>query len=293
MLFSQRKGITAIKTAIQVESVDVDLRNALWTAVTRWRRKHDSSSRMIHFDDLMRAFWLSYYKQPLDTLPGPDAVLGQLRNKFLNEDWYYCYDILEFLVTNYPDIDWKVELIQECNQSLERELSAYRFVGNQMTQITSETEIQAIEQALASSSDLKPVQQHLATALEYLSDRKTPDYRNSIKESISAVESLCNLITGDKASLGEALKQLEKRIPIHPALKKAFSSIYGYTSDAHGIRHALLDEANLDFEDAKFMLVSCSGFVNYLIAKRAKAETVSIGESEVGSAVASAQPVSR
>jgi hypothetical protein len=47
--------------------------------------------------------------------------------------------------------------------------------------------------------------------------------------------------------------------------------MYGYTSDAQGIRHALMDEPNLSFEDAKFMLVSCSAFVNYLIAKAAKA----------------------
>jgi hypothetical protein len=60
-------------------------------------------------------------------------------------------------------------------------------------------------------------------------------------------------------------------IPMHPSLKSAFQNLYGYTSDANGIRHALLEEANLDFEDAKFMLVSCSAFVNYLVAKASKA----------------------
>jgi len=54
-------------------------------------------------------------------------------------------------------------------------------------------------------------------------------------------------------------------------LKKGFSNLYGYTSSAEGIRHALLEEAKLNFEDAKFMLVSCSAFVNYLIAKTSKA----------------------
>ena len=58
---------------------------------------------------------------------------------------------------------------------------------------------------------------------------------------------------------------------MHPALEKAFISMYGYTSDEHGIRHALMDEPSLGFEDAKFMLVSCAGFVNYLRAKVAKA----------------------
>jgi hypothetical protein len=71
--------------------------------------------------------------------------------------------------------------------------------------------------------------------------------------------------------LGEALRKVEGRVAIHPALKKGFSNIYGYTSDAGGIRHALLEEASLHFEDAKYMLVSCSAFVNYLAEKAAKA----------------------
>jgi hypothetical protein len=120
----------------------------------------------------------------------------------------------------------------------------------------------------------KPVATHLKRALELLSDRKSPDYRNSTKESISAVEAICGLITGNpKAELGQALKEIERgnKVKLHGALSGAFSKLYGYTSDAGGIRHALLDEPNLYFEDAKFMLVSCSAFINYLVAKSSKA----------------------
>ena len=108
--------------------------------------------------------------------------------------------------------------------------------------------------------------------MELLSDRKNPDYRNSIKESISAVESFCKLLTkNEKATLGEALKVLEDKYELHPALKSSFSHLYGYTSDADGIRHCLIDQPNLSFEDAKFMLVSCSAFINYLVTKTSKA----------------------
>ena len=108
--------------------------------------------------------------------------------------------------------------------------------------------------------------------MDLLADRKSPDYRNSVKESISAVEAISNLIANEKkATLGQALKAIESKVSLHPALKKAFSSLYGYTSDAEGIRHALLSETNLSFEDAKFMLVSCSAFINYLISKASKA----------------------
>ena len=60
------------------------------------------------------------------------------------------------------------------------------------------------------------------------------------------------------------LRLIEKKGILHQALKKAFSALYGYTSDADGIRHALLDESTLTKADARFMLISCSAFVNYL-----------------------------
>ena len=106
-----------------------------------------------------------------------------------------------------------------------------------------------------------------------MSDRKSPDYRNSIKESISAVEAICRLITNHKkVTLGQCLKEMEgAKVMLHGALKKAFSNLYGYTSSAAGIRHALMDEPRLSFEDAKFMLVSCSAFINYLVSKAGKA----------------------
>ena len=103
------------------------------------------------------------------------------------------------------------------------------------------------------------------------SDRRSPDYRNSIKESISAVESLIRVLATDHcADLGKALSSVEKNVSLHPALKKAFSALYGYTSDEGGIRHALMDQNNVEFEDAKYMLVTCSAFVNYLLAKSAR-----------------------
>ncbi len=166
--------------------------------------------------------------------------------------------------------------IEICNQTLESELSAYRFAGDKLIRITNEQELETLQKALELPDSLKPVKDHLKAAIDLFSDRENPDYRNSIKESISAVEAACVILTGDtKATLGQALKKLEdKGIKLHKALQSSFSSLYGYTSDADGIRHALLEESSLDFDDAKFMLVSCSAFVNYLAAKASKAGVI-------------------
>jgi len=112
----------------------------------------------------------------------------------------------------------------------------------------------------------------LNQSLTLLAKRKQARYRNSIKDSISAVESLCKIIVKQgKATLGPDLNAVEKQTKLHAAFKQAFQKLYGHTSDAQGIHHALMDEPTLDVEDAKFMLVSCSAFVTYLVVKAQKA----------------------
>lgn len=99
------------------------------------------------------------------------------------------------------------------------------------------------------------------------SDRKSPDYRNSIKESISAIESAFSAINSEKSrSLPEAIKKAEKNgLGMHPALAKGISNIYGWTSDQDGIRHALVDtETSVGEPEARLMLTLCSSLLGYL-----------------------------
>jgi len=217
--------------------------------------------------------WINYFKKPIDTMDDwwPDTY-KYLRECFYNCKWNEIYDFIEFIANNFQNRTINEQFMEACNNVLKKELSAYRFVGGEITEITSKEEITEIEDALKETSHLKTVNSHLKTSLKLLSDRKNPDYRNSIKESISAVEGICKLIEGNpKSTLGKALNRIESKISIHSDLKDAFKNLYGYTSDSDGIRHALMNESNLDFEDAKFMLVSCSAFINYLIVKTQKA----------------------
>lgn len=163
-----------------------------------------------------------------------------------------------------------------CNEILKIENAGYRFVGDNIMQITSEEEIAEIELAMSHEVSFGTVSTHIKSALEFLTDKKVSDnskYRNSIKESISAVESMCKLITGDeRGTLGQMLDKIEKDglIDLHKSLKNAFKNLYSYTNDADGIRHALKEKSDLDYEDARFMLISCSAFVNYLKEKISK-----------------------
>ena len=140
----------------------------------------------------------------------------------------------------------------------------YRFVGDCICRITSKEEINEIETAL--QSPIEGVKAHIQTSIDLFASKQNPDYRNSIKESISAVESLCKIITQDpNATLGQALKKIEdeKKLNLPQSLKQAFSILCGYSSSSHGIRHGLIQEPNLQQDDARFFLIACSAFINY------------------------------
>lgn len=271
-LFSQRKGLSLVSKAIQREAIDGDLLNYLWNALYIVIFKNYGETEYgfltaggVLVNKLCTCIWLNIFKKPLDTKPHFHQSYGEIRTYFYNAEWYGVYDLLEFVAKNV-DYRFRDEFTELCNHYLEQESAAYRFVSNEITEITSEQEIQTIEEAIDESD--KAIKEHLQTALSLMSDKKNPDYRNSIKESISAVESLCRKVSGnEKATLGDALKVIEGKCPIHPALKKAFSSIYGYTSDEDGIRHAMTETDKVLYSDAKFMLVECSAFVNYLRTK--------------------------
>ena len=53
-------------------------------------------------------------------------------------------------------------------------------------------------------------------------------------------------------------------------LQVAFEKLYAYTNNkTTGIRHALMEDTESPgFDEAKFMLVACSAFVNYLRGKQ-------------------------
>ena len=265
--FSERKGLKPVSEIIQIDSMTKELRNSLWNTldVALWSkddfiyRQHGTPP----IEPLSRSLWFHYFKKPIDSRPDrPHEILAVIREYFFSCEWHEVYDFLEFIVSELERSTPR--LAEFLNVFLERELSGFRFVAGQLADVTSQEEIKTIEEA-ARDSSFSGISAHIDRALELYADRETPDFRNSIKESISAVEGIARMVSrSDKATLGDALKAIEKSGQLHPALKEGFLKLYGYTSNEQGIRHAMLDEPNLTAADARYFLVSCSAFVNYL-----------------------------
>ena len=262
--------------------MDAPLRNGLWDTIHHF---FIEDSDMVSFWYVM---WTDFFKETEDSFR---SYIPAIRDNFFSMKWYEVYDFIEFVCeqaykTNksrkaptWTHRTLPLRLIRsqikpftaECNRILEREVSTWRIIDGKVTQITSEPEMKAVEAAMRSK--IAGIAQHITSATELLYDRKNPDYKNSIKDSISAVELICAKITKQNAPvLSKALDKIEKDniVNLHPALKAAFEKLYGYTSSGSGIRHANISDDEITFELAQFFLITCSAFTNYLIELAAK-----------------------
>ncbi len=157
------------------------------------------------------------------------------------------------------------------NSLLEGQGCAYRFVAEALAPISNPTEVFEVTKAAESAAD--PVAQHIREALQMLPPNPNSSPRNSVKESISAVEAALKYLTGKStATLGEALKEFESKYgPLHESIRRGLNHLYAYSNGPEGIRHALVDDAaEVTVDDARFMVVTCSAFANYLISLAAR-----------------------
>ncbi|KFC01057.1 hypothetical protein GTGU_03574 [Trabulsiella guamensis ATCC 49490] len=269
--FSQRYGYVKVEEVIQVSDLDDETRRAIWNCL--YVTFFDNSNFSNYAVNCAKMVWTYHFNFDADKIPSYDkdyppraSLLTTIKKYIYACEWFHLFDLIEFLVENTSLLS-KVALDKYLNHVFRKFGVGYTIINGLVTPVSDEVEIESVQKAI--DNNIESSKYHLQRALELLSDREQPDFRNSIKESISAIESLCRKITGDdKGTLGKLIKVVEEKGYIHQSMKNAFSSLYGYTSDTGGIRHSLTDAGeNPTLEDARYMLVICSAFSNYLISK--------------------------
>ena len=280
--FSERMSLKHPR-ALQINGMDKDLVVSLWNALTKHLRSLRSMRRAAGYEAALRTnVWTRYFKLLADEIPTTSNNIYDcsrfwefVKQWYFDENraWHERYDFLEFIAVDMPlNTVSKEGFVNSLNEALETETAGYRLINGQFAPITNALELDEVGIATKPlTTALQPVSTHLQQALKLLSNKLNPDYRNSMKESISAVESLCKLIARmPGGTLGPALEKTAKELGLNDDLREAFKKIYKYTSDDHGIRHALKNNDEPEEEDARFMLVACSAFINMLTDKARK-----------------------
>ena len=193
------------------------------------------------------------------SLPGKKPLLEW----YLKASWDEVYDVLEFLLGETGD----ERHVKDANTMLSREGSAYRFVAGAIAPITSKEELSEVEAATRLPDPFDGASQHIGQAVALLGNRENPDPRNAMKESISAVEAAVVVAAGTpKASFEKDLQKLG----LHSQHAKAWSNMYNWMSDEDGVRHAMKGPPQVGIAVARYVVVACSAFVNYLVSRKSE-----------------------
>lgn len=281
-LFSERYGYLKPSEIIIREKITIEIQNAICSCFDRLEGDLRSTTvgSLFTYIDLEKHIWTYFFNQReskfYDRSSYQIVVTPYIEAKSV--EWFRKLDLVEFAIKYLYDLSKNNNdrfltiynaFVNRLNNEFERFNFAYRIINNEIVEVSSKEEIRAIEDALQSKQN--NIKLHLNRALELYAKRPSGDYRNSIKESISAVEAYCREKTGEN-TLGKALKKLENNgIIIPKLLEAAFDKLYAYTNHPDtGIRHALMDDEGTytpSADEALFMLVSCCSFINYLNKK--------------------------
>jgi hypothetical protein len=269
--FSQRTGLVAVPPQLQVGEVSSELRRLIdyyiGLEIEKVQRVGDAGLYFYgKWERVSKDFHVLLRKSAASSYANDPNRLRQFVARLCSEASIGpLFDCVEFFASH-----------PICSSDLKTDLAgafvsaraAYRIIDGQIIPIGTAEQGAAFLGAIASAEayGADAARAHLIAAGAAL---RASDWPGSVRESINAVESMARTLEPSVSTLGPALDALEKRGHLHGALKRAFSALYGYTSDEKGIRHALVleDKAQVDETDALFMLGSCASFVSYLIAR--------------------------
>ena len=281
LTFSQRYGHEPLPEPRQLEELSGHLRGEIWNLIRELLlKKRRSEYEGDYFSEEDERFIERVLGKllgvPEDEIPTDyDRVMNFFKNTTINGKFNGVLDLLQIMTNdkgagaNFADrvIDAFEEHAAPYILDTSQEYYYFRPRSSKEQGIATKQALETLQ-----SENMEGAVIHLREAVEHMN---AGQYRDAIADSIHAVESVARRID-PKASktLGPALDSLEQSgLLKHPALKQAFLKLYGYTSDAQGIRHALVDKGTREVgvDEAMFMFGACASFCAYLVSQHRRA----------------------
>ena len=276
LTFSEGAGYADVPRQLRLEELPAPARVGIWNALYVHL---DQTKRLGYLDyfigepwqTILRSLYIWHDVKPLDEWTDRfDVWCERLRRRVQRDSFNRVFDLIQFIMQHEDCPQTFLTTMGIVFRSSHLAYEIHAGPPPAILQATTRAEGYQLRRSLDDlhAAGLNGCATHIRSASQHINEG---DWASSIRESIHAVESVARQIDpGEAKTLGAALNALEKRGMLqHKALKDAFSKLYGYTSDEHGIRHALLleGEANVTADEALLMLGACASFASYLWRK--------------------------
>lgn len=234
------------------------------------------------YKNIYNLITLHFQIERKDNINFKDAAEYFIKNAL---SWNQVYDLIELIYDNLSYKEWShingwIELPEETRKL------RYNFtidVNNQFksccigwilrkgriefggSELLNEELIKKAKLLLSNKSFENPNSQ-FNKALELLSRRPNPDIENSIKDAISAVEGILKILLGGKPKIkfGDGIKKLVNEGKIKKPLDEIFHALFGFASNAPGVRHGQPDRPVTSLPEAFFFIYTCAACIIYL-----------------------------
>lgn len=274
LTFSQREGKAPLPEPMRLEHVPQRFRQLMWQVIDREIESNNyvvQSNSRVNLRSIMHSYKFNILGEFHDDIEDdPEAPAYFFKEVISEEPYHTVLTLIEFTLRHEccPENLRKslVDVFDEVPVAyFVKKVTGCFTIMPRMSKESGEATQQAIQ--VIQDAGMRGALTHLRQAVGQINVRQ---FAKSIADSIHAVESVARQIDPKSQTLRPALNSLEKAGLIkHPALKEAFSKLYGYTSDEQGIRHALLnqDSADVGVDEAVFMFGACASFAAYLVNK--------------------------
>ena len=219
-----------------------------------------------------------------------DSCKDGLKYTIRNCSWFKFYDFVETIGEEIIKKETKDDIYLDTNQSLHDITPHFEKYQKQVNNLFRKHSVEwllnsnskletALPKALAerinntekSLDKFEAARDHYKKAKGYaLGTHK--DSENSIKESISALESVGKVLYPKTATLGDVLKHMKKDESIPKMLVDVIQRFYDYANSEPGVRHGGSKKPNSDELDAELALHLSAAFIRYVIKTKSQSD---------------------
>lgn len=168
--------------------------------------------------------------------------------------------------------DAQTYIEKEIQQLFIDEFFAYEFTQGSVIRKGRKHTVETADKAqyVMSDSRLRKARTYYSKAQNFFRDREQPDYANTVKDAVCAIESAGKELfpQADVSTLGELINWLKNKnnnFAIPPALINTFSSIYALRNSAEGVAHGSTNGGDITKEIAEYILSVSASTIIYLV----------------------------
>ncbi len=202
--------------------------------------------------------------------------------------WQKAYDFCERLYSQLPNqVGWEdnygnyteeisrsdsqAYIAAELQRLFLEESLAYEFTDGAVRRRgrKNTVELTSKSQVVLGATELISARQHFEKALQFFRHPTKPDFENTVKEAVCAVEATGKMLfpMAKASTLGDLIKWFgtTKLVSVPKALTQTLTGIYAFRNGAEGVAHGATTGGRVSAEVAEYVLAVCASQIIYLV----------------------------